>query len=146
MDIGTIAEAIAEAHTEHTVTVIEREPCAILAASEGIAQVLTHLVQNAIEASPAAAPVFIGISADGPWARIEIIDSGHGMSPDFLRERLFRPFDSAKPGGFGIGVYEARERVRGMGGRLEVESREGVGTRFIIRLPRAVSLHGRATA
>ena len=151
LDVGTIAEAIAKAHTGHTVTVIEREPCAIPGAREAIAQVLTHLVQNAIEASPADAPVFIGISGDGPWARIEIIDSGHGMSPDFLRERLFRPFDSAKPGGFGIGAYEARERVRGMGGRLEVESREGVGTRFIIRLPRVAAVaapltSGRATA
>lgn len=146
VDIGTIAQIIAEAQTGHSVTVIEREPCAITGAREVIEQILTHLVQNAIEASPADAPVFIGISADGPWARIEIIDSGHGMSPDFLRDRLFRPFDTPKPGGFGIGAYEARERVRAMGGRLEVESREGVGTRFIIRLPRAVSLHGRATA
>ena len=43
--------------------------------------------------------------------------------------------NSSKPGGFGIGAFEARELVRAMGGRLEVESREGLGTRFQIRLP-----------
>lgn len=73
--------------------------------------------------------------ADGGHARIEVIDSGVGMSPEFVRTRLFRPFVSSKPGGFGIGAFEARELVRQMGGRLEVESREGIGSRFIIRLP-----------
>ena len=59
------------------------------------------------------------------------------MSPDFVRSRLFKPFDSTKPGGFGIGAYEARELVRAMRGRLEVESREGLGTRFTVILPLA---------
>jgi signal transduction histidine kinase len=68
------------------------------------------------------------------------------MSAEFLRTRLFRPFDTAKPGGFGIGAYEARELVRGMGGQLQVESREGVGTRFVIRLPAAVAHSGRVVA
>ena len=43
----------------------------------------------------------------------------------------------ARAGGFGIGAFEARELIRAMGGRLEVESREGLGTRFRIRLPLA---------
>jgi signal transduction histidine kinase len=68
---------------------------------------------------------------------IEVIDSGRGMSPEFVRNRLFKPFDSSKPNGFGIGAYEARELVRAMGGRLEVESREGLGSRFVIHLPLA---------
>ena len=57
------------------------------------------------------------------------------MSPQFVRESLFKPFVSSKDGGFGIGAFEARELVRGMGGRLDVESREGLGTRFSILLP-----------
>lgn len=57
------------------------------------------------------------------------------MSPEFVRTRLFKPFDSTKSGGFGIGAYEARELVRAMGGGLEVESRERLGTRFVIRVP-----------
>ncbi len=59
------------------------------------------------------------------------------MSPEFIRTRLFKPFHSSKPGGFGIGAFEARELVRGMGGSLDVESREGLGTRFLVRLPLA---------
>ena len=52
---------------------------------------------------------------------IEVVDSGGGMSPEFVRTRLFKPFVSSKPGGFGIGAFEARELIRAMGGRLEVE-------------------------
>jgi signal transduction histidine kinase len=57
------------------------------------------------------------------------------MSPRFVRESLFKPFVSSKDGGFGIGAFEAREMVRAMGGRLEVASRERLGTRFAIVLP-----------
>ena len=121
----------------HLVQVIERDSCLIAANRHSLEQVLTHLVQNAVDASPSGAPVCVSISAESPWCRIEVVDSGHGMSPDFIRNRLFRPFDSSKPGGFGIGAYEARELVRAMRGRMEVESREGEGTRFVIRLPLA---------
>ena len=68
---------------------------------------------------------------------IEVLDSGTGMSAEFVRTGLFKPFVSTKSGGFGIGAYEARELVRAMGGQLGVESREGLGTRFTIRLPLA---------
>jgi signal transduction histidine kinase len=70
-------------------------------------------------------------------AAIEVVDSGTGMSADFVRNRLFKPFVSSKPGGFGIGAFEARELVRAMQGRLDVESREGLGSRFVVRLPLA---------
>ena len=133
--LGQIARAVAQGCGGQRVQVIEREPCTVLGQGHAIEQILTHLVQNAIEASAAFAPVFVSLAEDGPWCRIEIVDSGHGMSPDFLRHRLFKPFDSSKQGGFGIGAYEARELVRAMQGRMDVESREGVGTRFIIRLP-----------
>ena len=66
-----------------------------------------------------------------------MLDSGSGMSPEFVRSKLFKPFVSSKPGGFGIGAFEARELVRAMRGRLDVESREGLGSRFIVRLPLA---------
>ena len=72
-----------------------------------------------------------------PAAPQQISDSGSGMSPKFIRTRLFKPFHSSKPGGFGIGAFESRELVRAMGGRLDVESRDGLGTRFRLRLPLA---------
>ena len=73
---------------------------------------------------------------------IEVIDTGCGMSADFVRSRLFKPFVSTKAGGFGIGAMEARELVSAMHGRLEVESREGLGSRFTVRLPLAAGADG----
>jgi signal transduction histidine kinase len=81
--------------------------------------------------------VFLDAVAEDSGAVVEVIDSGPGMSTEFIRTRLFKPFNSSKPGGFGIGAFEARELVRAMGGRLDVDSREGLGTRFRVRLPLA---------
>ena len=114
-----------------------REPCTVRGDAEALEQALVHLVQNAIEASREKTSVFLDMRIDGANAVIEVIDAGTGMSPDFIRTRLFRPFHSSKQGGFGIGAFEARELVRAMGGRLDVESREGIGTRFLVRLPLA---------
>ena len=102
---------------------------------EGVEQALVHLVQNAIDASPVNGSVMLDVSSDSMMGRIQVIDSGSGMDAQFLRSALFKPFVSSKPGGFGIGAYEAREIIRAMHGRLEVESREGLGTRFTISLP-----------
>jgi putative PEP-CTERM system histidine kinase len=136
--LGVIAREVAKPFEgRHAVSVIERDPCVVSGNSHSIEQVLTHLLQNAVEASPDGSPVFIAIAEDGAAARIEVVDSGSGMSEDFVRTRLFRPFVSTKPGGFGIGVYEARELVKAMKGNILVESREGVGTRFVVRLPLA---------
>jgi signal transduction histidine kinase len=121
----------------HEVILIPRDACSVKADREGLEQALVHLVQNAVEASEAKGPVFLDLSRQESHAAIEVIDSGCGMSPEFIRTRLFKPFHSSKAGGFGIGAFEARELIRAMGGRLEVESREGLGTRFRIRLPLA---------
>jgi signal transduction histidine kinase len=58
------------------------------------------------------------------------------MEPEFVRDRLFRPFDSTKGAkGMGIGAYQAREYVRVLGGDVEVQSSPGCGTSFSISLP-----------
>lgn len=138
VEVGELAQQLAETfRVRHNVQVIERDECTIAGQRHSIEQILTHLIQNAVDASAPEMPVFVSITGDGLFCRIEIVDSGHGMAPEFVRNRLFKPFDSSKPGGFGIGAYEARELVRAMHGRLDVESREGIGTRFIIRLPLA---------
>jgi signal transduction histidine kinase len=59
------------------------------------------------------------------------------MDSDFLRNRLFQPFSSSKPGGFGIGAFEARSLITTMRGRLSVDSTPGKGTTFTITLPAA---------
>lgn len=121
------------------VVLAEIRNVAITANRHSLEQVLMHLVQNAIDASRAEVPVFVSLSLDGLNARFEVLDSGCGMSADFVRNRLFKPFVSTKSGGFGIGAFEARELVRAMRGRLDVESREGLGSRFVVRLPLAAA-------
>lgn len=126
----------AQMRASHRVELVQAEPCWLAAREELLEQVLVHLVQNAIDASGPQAPVFLRVIGEPDHGAIEVFDSGTGMSAEFVRTGLFKPFVSTKPGGFGIGAYEARELVRAMGGSVEVESREGVGSRFTIRLPR----------
>ena len=123
--------------SKHPVQVIDAVECSVSAQPEALEQALLHLVQNAVEASADDQPVMIQARRDGNEVAIEVIDTGAGMSPEFVRTILFKPFHSSKPGGFGIGAFEAREMIRAMGGRLDVESHEGLGTRFVARLPLA---------
>ena len=133
---GIVASVIARFAQHGRVLPGESEPLTIRANAESLEQVLVHLVQNALDASPEGTPVFVSLTRDRESnARIEVVDTGSGMSPEFVRKELFRPFVSTKSGGFGIGAFEARELVRAMRGRLEVESREGLGSRFIVRIP-----------
>lgn len=135
-DAGELVERVAQHFAgRHQVCVVQQQGGELFLNREAIEQALIHLVQNAIDASDRGTPVFIDQSTDGLTVTIQIVDSGVGMSPEFVRTRLFKPFVSSKPGGFGIGAFEARELVRAARGRLDVESREGLGTRFIMRLP-----------
>lgn len=97
--------------------------------------IISHLVQNAIEATDDGAPVKITCRSHGMDVAIRISDSGIGMNEAFIANQLFKPFESSKPGGFGIGAYEARELALSMGGQLRVESRPGKGTHFTLLLP-----------
>jgi putative PEP-CTERM system histidine kinase len=135
-----VAQSVAERfRTGHPVVLGECLDASVIANRDALEQVLVHLIQNAIDASAANRPVYLSIVAEGVHARFDVVDSGTGMSPDFVRTKLFKPFVSSKPAGFGIGAYEARELVQAMRGRLEVESREGLGSRFTVRLPLAVA-------
>ena len=66
---------------------------------------------------------------------IEIGDTGRGMSADFVRERLFRPFQTTKNSGMGIGAYESYQYVQELGGTILVDSAVNVGTRMRVLLP-----------
>ena len=137
-DLGELARKVATRYTAaHPVSAIVHGQCVARVAPEALEQALSHLVQNAIEASGPDTPVMIEVVEEGAAANIHVVDSGTGMSHEFLRNGLFKPFVSSKSGGFGIGAFEARELVRAMGGSLDVDSREGLGTRFKISLERA---------
>jgi putative PEP-CTERM system histidine kinase len=103
--------------------------------AERLKSALSHLVQNAIDASPAGEPVVIrGYSEPGELV-IEVVDRGTGMDAGFIRDELFLPFRSTKSAGYGIGAFQTRELVRMSGGDLEVMSKIGEGTTMRVVLP-----------
>jgi signal transduction histidine kinase len=65
----------------------------------------------------------------------ERLERGHGMTEEFIREHLFKPFQSTKQAGMGIGAYESAQYIREMGGELQAESQETIGTRVTMILP-----------
>jgi len=135
VEIGPIVETLAAAKRRaHPVRLFSAPGLVAMADPAGLEQALGHLLQNAIDASEPDDPVVVRSFESGGDVAIEVVDRGHGMSGEFIRTRLFQPFASTKDSGFGIGAYEARALVLAMGGRLEVESRAGEGTRFTLFL------------
>lgn len=136
-----VADIAASKQRSHAVSVDCDETLTISADPGRLEQALTHLLQNAIEATANDEPVRLVCHNEGAEVTIAVEDSGAGMSSEFIRTRLFQPFASTKESGFGIGAFEARTLIASMGGRIEVESREGEGSRFTIYLPAAQAGH-----
>lgn len=136
IDLADLARnVVARFKNVHEVILTRTDIVKVKADPEALEQALIHLVQNAVDASEDDDEVFLSVASDGLNGLVEVIDSGVGMTPEFVRSGLFKPFVSSKQGGFGIGAFEAREMIKAMGGRLTVESREGMGTRFCAHLP-----------
>ena len=137
VDLREVLERVvlARAHMAPAPKLLPGARARVMAHSARLERVLGHLVQNAIEATAASGGVTVGLHADGETAAVEIADTGCGMTEQFVATRLFTPFDSTKESGMGIGVYEAREYIRKLGGRVEVESAQGRGTTFRVTLP-----------
>lgn len=104
---------------------------------ERLQRVFGHVLQNAIEATPPSGSVSVRMAQRENDVVIDVIDTGCGMDAAFISSQLFRPFDSTKSTGMGIGAYECREYIREIGGKLEVVSQPGQGTTFSIVLPLA---------
>ena len=97
------------------------------------------LLENAFEAAAPEGRVLVrsysGRSARRPRAVVEFIDTGAGMSPEFLRNRLFRPFETTKPHGVGLGLATASQIVRFHRGTIRILSQPGGGTMVRVSLP-----------
>lgn len=107
-----------------------------LEVEEEFQSILNHLIQNAQEATANDGWVKVTISQDEFALRIGILDNGIGMSDEFIKSRLFKPFDTTKGNaGMGIGAYEAKQYIESQGGSLQVTSIEQEGSIFQIILP-----------
>lgn len=137
VDLKTVAHRIMKSKAQQLphVDVQVRDAVVARGQSDRIERVLGHLVQNALDATPPAGKIWIEIGREGSMATVEVGDTGHGMSAEFMRERLFKPFNTTKQAGMGIGAYESRQYIQELGGDIRVESNENAGTRFFIKLP-----------
>jgi len=141
--LAPLARRVAKARrAQHPVEVSSTGDPLAIADPAMLETLLGHLIQNAIEASPPGTPITIEVSANASEAQLDVVDRGTGMSPAFIRDKLFKPFVSSKPGGFGIGAFEAQKLAAEMGGRIEVESSEGKGSRFRVVLRAAGAANG----
>lgn len=107
--------------------------------AERIERVIENLIINALEAMGVESgrlTIEAGRTDEG-HIFFSIADTGPGMSEEFIRDRLFRPFATTKNKGVGLGLYTCREVVRAHGGHIDVESRQGSGTCFRVVLPSA---------
>jgi putative PEP-CTERM system histidine kinase len=112
------------------------EPCQISIEKGRLANVLAHLIDNAQQATKRDGEVTIMLSRIGEMCCIEIKDNGHGMDEDFIRDRLFKPFDTTKGNaGMGIGMYESREFIRQLGGEVHAKSNPGKGSIISLHIP-----------
>lgn len=127
---------LAAAHPGRVVLAAEATGAAAIT-PEAFDAAVTHLLNNALDASPPGEPVRIALRRDGGRVVIDIADRGPGMSPEFVRDVLFRPLGTAKAGGSGIGAWQARELLREAGGELSVLTRPGEGTTMRLVLPGA---------
>lgn len=111
------------------------EPLQVRGHSERLERVLGHMVHNALDATQGGGRAWASLERSGNQAHICIGDTGCGMSASFVQERLFKPFQSTKPTGMGIGAFESQQYVQELGGSIAVDSTEGQGTRVTLHLP-----------
>jgi putative PEP-CTERM system histidine kinase len=97
---------------------------------EQLTGVIENLIVNAIEAMPHGGELAVSVFQADDSPTIEVRDSGVGMDSEFLNKRLFRPFETTKRKGLGIGLYQSRDQLERMGGRFHVVSESGKGTTF----------------
>ncbi|WP_284615925.1 XrtA/PEP-CTERM system histidine kinase PrsK [Aquabacterium humicola] len=102
---------------------------------ERLERVIGHLVQNALDATPASGKVWLRLQQSSGRAMVVVGDTGAGMSREFVQTRLFRPFSTTKDSGMGIGAYESFQYIKELGGSVDVQSEVGSGSVVTVLLP-----------
>jgi putative PEP-CTERM system histidine kinase len=143
-----LAEVVAEvvASKQHLLPApqfqLQSEPSLVSLEKGRLANVLAHLIDNAQQATDDKGEIIISLSTKENMHIIDIKDSGHGMDDEFIRNRLFKPFDTTKGNaGMGIGMYESREFIRQLGGDIYVKSKPEKGSIISLYIPSSSS-HG----
>jgi len=139
VDLGPVIRRVCAAKAGPGPT-IALEICSKVVASgheDRLEHVIGHLIQNALDATADRGSIAIRLTPDGDHAVVEVTDTGVGMTKEFVRERLYKPFETTKEHGMGIGVYESSQYVVGIGGQLLIDSTPGKGTRVRVLLPLA---------
>jgi hypothetical protein len=103
-------------------------------------RVLTNLLTNARESLAGSGEIELSAGLEPGFGGAErllfrVRDTGRGMSEEFIRTSLFRPFATTKPAGLGVGLSQCRSIVEAHGGIITAESQPGVGTTFAVHLP-----------
>jgi len=100
--------------------------------AEKLGGIVENLIINAIEAMPQGGDLIVSVFETDDAVTIEVKDSGVGMEPEFINKKLFKPFETTKKQGLGIGLYQSRDQLDRMGGTFSVSSKLGEGTTFKI--------------
>lgn len=133
-----ITKVVAQRNVDKPKVIIEELQAVSLSTnSEKLFSVLNHLIQNGQEASDNEGLVKVSLKSNANHVTISIEDNGCGMTEEFIKHRLFKPFDTTKGNaGMGIGVFEAKQFIESIAGSIQVTSEEQQGTRFKIVLPK----------
>ena len=107
----------------------------ILADEQQLQSVCTNLLLNACDAVGTNGRITVETTRQGEWVALSVSDNGCGMSEQFIKNSLFRPFRSTKKKGLGIGMFQSKTIVEAHYGKIHVESELGVGTTFRVMLP-----------
>jgi putative PEP-CTERM system histidine kinase len=100
-----------------------------------VERVIGHMVHNALDATPPEGRVWLRLARASGQARLEVGDTGAGMTQEFIDNRLFKPFQTTKEHGMGIGSYESLQYIQELGGSIQVKSRPSEGTVLTVTLP-----------
>ncbi len=102
---------------------------------DALCSVVTNLLTNAQEALAEKSDLIrIGCHYEMGVIKLVVEDEGCGMTDDFIKNRLFRPFDSTKNQGLGVGMFQCKKIIEAHGGEIFVDSKVGRGTSFTITL------------
>ena len=125
------------ARNQIRVEMVMADPCPmVLADADQMSQVVLNLIMNALHAMPEGGTLRVGLEPEQPMVKLTIVDTGHGIPPDVIR-KIYDPFFTTKEfgKGTGLGLTVVKGIIEEHQGSIAVESEEGKGATFTIRLP-----------